>query len=407
MRTTALILTLVGLAMTAAAQAPIPHGDPFLVNTYTGGSQRRPAAALDDAGRFVIVWDGPSAGDDAGVLGRLFGADGAPVSDPFQVNVATTGTQSKAAVAMHGGGSFVVTWENVVSGSPFPEESVRAQRFAADGSRIGDEFRVNSYTTGFQGNPSLSMDAVGDFIVAWDSMGSGGSDNDSRSVQGQRFSAAGLPVGGEFQVNTFTTGNQEDPDVAAAGGGDFIVVWRSLPGVDSTIQAQRFASDGSRIGEEFQVSFFSTTRPTRPAVAADDEGDFFVVWTSSDDYQGVGRRYAADGTDLGFFEVGSGPVDSAPATGASGDHVVVWDDPIGWSWGKVWDGGGDVVHDEFALPGSSDYIIEPDVAMDDRGDFLVVWSWQGIEGQRYLSRRIFADGFESGDTSAWSSAVPR
>jgi len=53
------------------------------------------------------------------------------------------------------------------------------------------------------------------------------------------------------------------------------------------------------------------------------------------------------------------------------------------------------------------------VAIHPGGDFLVTWesrggsfgtdsSYSSIQGQRYASP-IFADGFESGDTSSWSS----
>jgi len=58
----------------------------------------------------------------------------------------------------------------------------------------------------------------------------------------------------------------------------------------------------------------------------------------------------------------------------------------------------------------------PAVATDARETFVVVWDSIGgsadtdndgssIQGQRY-STPIFADGFESGDTSAWSSTTP-
>ncbi len=56
----------------------------------------------------------------------------------------------------------------------------------------------------------------------------------------------------------------------------------------------------------------------------------------------------------------------------------------------------------------------PAVATDARGTFVVVWdsigsagtdnSGSSIQGQRYEGP-IFTDGFESGDTSAWSSTV--
>ena len=55
------------------------------------------------------------------------------------------------------------------------------------------------------------------------------------------------------------------------------------------------------------------------------------------------------------------------------------------------------------------------MALDGSGGFVVVWdsngssgtdtSYLSVQGQRYAPP-IFADGFESGDTSAWSNTVP-
>src|SRR6185503_11157931 len=46
----------------------------------------------------------------------------------------------------------------------------------------------------------------------------------SSGIFGQRYSSGGVPVGTEFQVNTYTTGRQARPAVAADPG-NFVVVW--------------------------------------------------------------------------------------------------------------------------------------------------------------------------------------
>ncbi len=56
----------------------------------------------------------------------------------------------------------------------------------------GPQFQVNSYTTGNQQLPSVAVDANGDFVVVWQSYGSSGSDTRIWSVQGQRYGANGL-----------------------------------------------------------------------------------------------------------------------------------------------------------------------------------------------------------------------
>ncbi len=47
------------------------------------------------------------------------------------------------------------------------------------------------------------------------------------SIQGQRYDSDGAPVGDQFQVNTYTTGGQVGPAVAVDPHGDFVVVWTS------------------------------------------------------------------------------------------------------------------------------------------------------------------------------------
>src|SRR5688572_17674499 len=90
--------------------------------------------------------------------------------------------------------------------------------------RAGPEFVANTYTTNQQSLADVAAEPSGNFVVVWESAGQ---DGDNGGVFGQRFSAAGAPLGGEFQVNTYTTGRQASARVSAADGGRFVVVWTS------------------------------------------------------------------------------------------------------------------------------------------------------------------------------------
>jgi len=120
---------------------------------------------------------------------------------------------------------------------------------------VGLEFQVNTYTTSHQTTPfgSVAVDAQGDFVVAWISNGSSGTDTDVRSVQAQRYASDGSTQAAEFQVNTNTTGDQFDAWVSAAPNGDFVVVWDGYgsTGTDTSVdsvQGQRYASNGTAQG---------------------------------------------------------------------------------------------------------------------------------------------------------------
>jgi hypothetical protein len=91
--------------------------------------------------------------------------------------------------------------------------------------RLGSEFAVNTYITGEQYDSAVAMSANGDFVVAWTSFGPDGS---SYGVFARRFTSAGAPQGGEFQVNSYTVGAQTAAAVDRASTGAFVVVWTSF-----------------------------------------------------------------------------------------------------------------------------------------------------------------------------------
>ena len=106
--------------------------------------------------------------------------------------------------------------------------------------------------------PEIAHDPNEGFLVVWTSNGSTGSDTSGASIQARRLDASGNPVGSDFQVNSFTTGNQgysfyEGASIDFDSAGNFVVVWDSdsSPGSDqsgSSIIARRYDSSGSPVG---------------------------------------------------------------------------------------------------------------------------------------------------------------
>jgi hypothetical protein len=290
-----------------------------------------PAVAGGANGDFVVAWT--SYGQDgslAGIFAQRYASDGTQQGSKFQVNTFTTSAQLNPAVAAGANGDFVVAWES--AGQDGSSLGVFAQRYASDGTQQGSEFQVNTFTTSAQAYPAVAAGADGDFVVAWTSDGQDGS---SFGIFAQRYASDGTQQGSEFQVNTFTPSAQLRPAVAAGADGDFVVVWES-DGQDGSglgVFAQRYASDGTQQGSEFQVNTFTTSTQRRPAVAAGADGDLVVAWTSyGQDGSSFGifaQRYASDGTQQGSeFQVNTFTTNAqehpAVAAGADGDFVVAW-----------------------------------------------------------------------------------
>ncbi|MEH2170433.1 MAG: hypothetical protein V7K41_28030, partial [Nostoc sp.] len=86
------------------------------------------------------------------------------------------------------------------------------------------EFQVNTYTTGNQSNSTVAIDADGDFVISWTSNGQDGSGD---GIYAQRYNSAGVAQGNEFKVNTYTPSNQSNSTVAIDADGDFVISWTS------------------------------------------------------------------------------------------------------------------------------------------------------------------------------------
>ncbi len=293
-----------------------PVGGEFQVSTITSTRQNRPAVASDDAGNFVVVWTG-DIGGNLDILARRFDASGTPAGDEFRVNSFTTGTQTSADVAMEPDGDFVVTWTRQGSGP-----GVFAQRFDAAGGRLGGEFRVHENAVGGERDSAVASDATGNWVSTWTNSANSG------DVYARRFDASGAPVGDEFRVNTYTTNSQQLSDVAVDADGDFVVTWYSYgqDGSSGGIFAQEYEPDGTPRGNEFQVNTYTFIHQLVPAVGVDGDGDATIVWqsyTPNLTHDILGQRYAGPGLFLSVSGFCPGTVQATVLNGPPNTEVAV------------------------------------------------------------------------------------
>jgi hypothetical protein len=316
-----------GIAARRYAATGAPLGSEFRVNSYTTNTQYFPAAASLPDG-YVVVWAGPGTGDtDGGIFAKRIAATGEPLTDDFRVNGTTTGNQGyKSAVASDSTGAFVIVWAY--------SAGVFGQRYAANGTPLGTEFRAAAIPINTQSRPAVAANQNG-FVVTWQESRTGSAD-----VWGQRWSASGAPLGTEFRVNSYTTNYQGLPAVASDGGGGFLVAWTSTgqDGDGKGVFGQRYTSAGVPSGAEFRVNSYTTLAQTRARVAQGG-GRFVVAWQT----QGLGIGYdvyarkiavsangdvnADGGVDVGdvFYLINTLFARGAPAVGpadVNGDGIV-------------------------------------------------------------------------------------
>jgi len=272
-------LLTIGLALAPAwLIAQTAAGPDFAVNTYTSNGQWWARVAAQAGGDFVVVWSSRwQDGDQYGIFARRFSPSGAPYGPEFQVNVHTTYTQGAPAIAATNDGGFVISWSSVLAYANGYE--VRARRFDRAGAPLAGELEVNTYTTGSQQESAIAGTPDGGFVVSWASAGLDGS---GAGIAARRFDAAGRPLGAEMVVNTHTAFNQRAPDVGVARDGTFVIVWEDYASHDGSgvgIFGQRFSAAGGQLGAEFQVNTYFTGNQQYPRIDFGPAGEFVVVWS--------------------------------------------------------------------------------------------------------------------------------
>ena len=243
-----------------------PIGEVFAIPGDTTDADSPNVAAQPDGG-FVVVWRESSGSPwEYFLRGLLYDADGLPVGDIFPVAGAEWGFRG-TDLAARSDGSFVVAWSPLGSSYIL---NVEARLFATDGTLVTAPFLVSALPTTYSfPGPAIGSEVDGGFLVAWTSLVSSGSDDSTHSIQARRFAPDGTPLGGQFQVNSYTTGSQFRPQIGVQPNGDFVVVWVSIgsSGSDTSsmsVQARRlrppFFNDGFESGDFTRWSAASPVR---------------------------------------------------------------------------------------------------------------------------------------------------
>ena len=193
-------------------------------------------------------------------------------------------------------GDFLVVWAS--DGQDGSGEGIFGQHFDANGAKVGPEFQVNTYTTGNQSGPHIAANARGDFVVVWTSHQheSSGYGSLGYDVIGRRLDSSGIRLGDEFPLSPWTGEDRESPSVAVERDGSFLTAWEGKASGALGVFAQRFDRTAQRVGDPFALNTYTTSFQTSPAVATDGRG-FVASWSS---YDQDGSRFAVIGRRQDF-----------------------------------------------------------------------------------------------------------
>jgi hypothetical protein len=384
-----MILLLVFFCYSVQAQS-VQYNEEFRVN-LTDDANLPSVTGLAEGG-FVACWQS-NDGSGKGIFGQMFDSSGSKVGDEFQINTYTSDYQDSPVVSDLTGGGFVVCWRSY--GQDGDRDGIFGQIYEKSGSKSGDEFQVNTYTSSSQSNPSVSGLSDGGFVVCWQSLGQ---DGDGAGIFGQFYNENGSKTGQELQVNTTTSGFQGFPCVSGSSDGGFVVSWQGEDQDFDGIFAQRYDRNGVKQKEEFQVNLYSTSFQSFPSVCSLSDSGFVICWESagpgSDALEIFGQIYNSNGTKRGDdFQVNTYISSSQLNPGVSelsdGDFVVCWQSPgqDGDDWGifgQLFNRYGIKQGKEFQVNTYTSRMQNyPSLSYLKDGNFVVIWQSFGQDQGRY------------------------
>lgn len=241
--------------------------------------------------------------------------------------------------------------------------------------------------TGEHRNADLTVDSEGNIFVVWEA------DSDADGLLQVR-SAAFTANGGEhydpFTVNDGSSGQQFEPAVGVDGTGRFVVAWEddgNNNGI-SQVQARAFNADATERLAQFTVNVDSPGQQGDPDIAVDPDGNFVVVWEDDGNEDGLfeveARGFNADGTErFPQFTVntsGAGQqLDPVIAMDSAGNFIIVWEDDGNEDGfyeieGRAFHADGTERLAQFTVNDrSAGQQTNPAIAMDPAGNYLVAW----------------------------------
>ncbi len=323
----------------------------------------------------------------------------------FSLASNNSGIQREARVASLPDGRFVVVWSG---DGPGDSDGIYMRQYNADLTPVAGQMRINSNgaRSELQYQPDVAVNASGRIVVTWvsnnqDDVGAG---NDGVYFRALNWDQSGDT--GEIAANTNVSGDQRDPVAAIDAAGNVTLAWTDANGLDGHVDgvfARRFDAAGVPVDPtEWQVASSWGWKQHTPSIAMNGSGQFVITWIDSqaDGHQdGVfAKRFSAAGVELDApgtpgeaqFQVNTATFKDqtvpSVAIDDTGNFVVVWaaDNKDGDGLGIV----GQLFDSTGTRTGPTEFQVNtavvwdqtnPSVSMDTNGDFVVAWEHKTAE----------------------------
>lgn len=199
------------------------------------------------------------------------------IKNDFVVNDDTVGCSNNNLmnIAMDTNGNYVVLYLSELAGA----SQLFFTRYASDGAQLGEPTKVSDlegYST--ESGGVIKMDAEGNFMIAWFDTRMG---ETNWKIFFQRYTKDGVKLGANTQLKVDVSNVvQRFPSLSVDKDGGFIIAWiDARDGIGYNVFYQRYSKDGSPIGNNIKVNQdVSFKDPVNIAAAMDKNKNVLIAW---------------------------------------------------------------------------------------------------------------------------------
>jgi hypothetical protein len=256
------------------------------------------------------------------------------VKEDFLVNSleGTYGSdQSYMKSAVDGYGNRACVWMDKRN----DKQELFAQFFDANGNRVGNNIKINTFDVIGNNWPSIASNSNGDFVITYLI--------NFNTLVAQKFNSLGQRTNGDVYVSINNGFNTNGPCVKVNDDGSYIVMCASEPGNwIYKLYARIVDKFGNLLPNELIINDENTSASGMGGgrhITTDDEGNYFITWNEFKNYSSeiYLQQYDRNGIKLGNKLLVSTEVDTSYntfpeiASISGGNFMIVWTaDNQGW-----------------------------------------------------------------------------
>jgi hypothetical protein len=250
------------------------RGDRISVSVTRGVNEIHPDVAYGSRrNEYLVVWIDKRTEPYYDVYGQRLTNEGAKLGNPITIATTTNEETRWARVAYNRtDDEYLAVWDDQVSPSDY---DVFAQRVSGQGSLLGSKVLL-AQSLAYQQSARAAYNSVNnEYLVVWQD---GRNSANALDIYGQILSSGGKR-GDNLSISTATR-QQMEPHVTYSTSNEYLVTWQDsrTDEYGPDIYGQKLSASGTPVGGNFVVASASSSQTYPCAVYNPLQNEYLVVW---------------------------------------------------------------------------------------------------------------------------------